>query len=96
VRFIAEDIDLIKHLLGILVNDSEPLTAQNKLLVQQLNIHILKVLTNMINVGGAKVLDTLQREGLLEIFVNYLYRSQSSSSKDKNLIPVEWLELKCS
>ena len=33
VRFIAEDIELIKHLLGILVNDSEPVTTHNKLLV---------------------------------------------------------------
>ena len=44
-------------------------------------------------------LTILKNEGLLETFVKYLYQKQSQSAKSstsKELIPVEWIELKCS
>jgi hypothetical protein len=51
----------------------------------------------MINQSEGTYLTTLKNENLLEPFVKYLYQRQSSSSGTlaKELIPVEWIELKC-
>ena len=51
----------------------------------------------MINESEGRFLTTLKNENLLEPFLKYLYQRQSSSSGSlaKELIPVEWIELKC-
>jgi len=96
---ILNDPQILKHFISLL-NDSESLlkvasTADAKLLIKQLTLHILKSLSYLINLGSTDFLKSLKDIGLLDSFVSHLYKGQSSESKAKDLIPVEWLELKC-
>jgi hypothetical protein len=59
---ILNDIEIVRHFISILTKPEDSyqnLTLENKVLVKQLNIHILKSLTHMINVGGEDYLKLL-------------------------------------
>jgi hypothetical protein len=50
----------------------------------------------MIKVGGKDFLTSMKEQGLLEVFVDNLYKRQSSQQKQsKDLSPVEWHEMRC-
>jgi hypothetical protein len=64
------DPEIVHKFINFL-NDSTTIgqTATNKLLVNQLSLHILKSLSHMINSGEGQFLTMLKDQGLLESFV---------------------------
>lgn len=86
------DKEIIHKFISIL-NDSKK--EASKLFCNQLQLHILKCLSSMIKAEEGSFLNKLKDEGLLEVFVQHLYKRQSEEKSKSDLIPVEWLELKC-
>lgn len=95
---ILNDVEIVKHFINILQvhQNQKNLNEQNKVLVKQLQLHILKSLTHMINVLGQDFLHILVSESLLDDFISFLYQSSQTNTKVKTLIPIDWVELKCS
>jgi len=87
----------MSHLVRILSKSEEtvPSTPEGRLLQRQLSLSILKAMQHLITQEGSNYLTTLQTNEHLDAFVNHLYELQSSQSKGKDIVPVEWLEVKC-
>ena len=97
---ILNDSEILKYFIAFLESSEERISSKetshsNKLLIKQVSLHILKSLSYLISTGGDSFLKELSDQGLLETFVAHLYKRQSGQQKQRDLIPVEWLEFKC-
>ena len=93
---VLRDSEILKHFIDTLAGPvPQHLNGEQKLHFAQINIHILKSLSHMINIGGSEFLDHLKREHLLEKLVTYLYHKQSEQSKSKDMNPIDWVEMRC-
>ena len=96
------DPAVVKHLVGVLrttEEEAQGLSASSLAALRQKQSQILKTLGSQVEVMGQAFIDFLQKEGVLEDLMAYLYQDiKSISSKPRGasnqVVPVKWLEAK--